>query len=79
MTYAANCGEVPPPVASQISFVGANDAMGNTVALPTGWQPGDLAISYACGPATGGSAMSTGVPTTPGTWTGLFGSRNGYS
>ena len=75
VTYTANCSEVPPLAVSHISFVGAASATGTTVALPSGWQPGDMAIAYGEGTVGG----YTGIPTGPGTWTALFGSTNGYS
>ena len=46
-----------------------------SLALPSGWQPGDMAISYGLGAAN----APGDVPTAPGAWTAINTVTNGYS
>ena len=58
VTYTATCGEVPPPAASKISFVGVVNQAGHAaLALPAGATTGDLVVVEAEG------SSAPGVPT----------------
>jgi predicted ribosomally synthesized peptide with SipW-like signal peptide len=58
-TYTAHCGELPPP-SQHPSFVAGASAAGTSVALPSGWQPGDLAIAMAWNASSNIRAIDSG-------------------
>ncbi len=69
VSYHADCGEVPPPAASKVQFVGiASEAGHAALTLPPGSQPGDIAVVLEAGSAvvaTPGGYSNIATPVAP--------------